>query len=113
MKKLFYVVFLLAGISLASVNTSSAQDTKAKAACCSKATAGATAMKSGDCPMKNGAVASTTNDKAKGNCPVKECPMAGTKDCPKAANCPMKAGTAAGKESSKAKTGPVAQAKTK
>jgi hypothetical protein len=116
MKKLFYVVFLLAGISLASLNTSNAQDNKAKAACCNKEKVGATAMKSGDCPMKATAVASTTTkaDCPK-NCPMaanKDCPMAGTKDCPKS-NCPMKAGTTAGKETSKAKTGTVAEAKTK
>lgn len=120
MKKLFYVVFLLGGISLASVNVSTAQDTKAKSACCSKEKAGATAMKSGDCPMKATATASTT---AKADCPKncpmaasKDCPMAGTKDCPKAANCPMKAGAVAGNKDIKcpnAKAAPVADAKVK
>jgi hypothetical protein len=113
MKKLFYVVFLIGGISLASMNVSTAQDTKAKSACCSKEKAGVTAMKSGDCPMKVSTVAMKTTEKAKGNCPVKDCPMAGIKACPNSANCPMKAGTATGKETSKSKTGPLAEVKTK
>jgi len=112
MKRLFYVVFLMAGISLASVNLTSAQDTKAKAACCNKDKV--TAVKSGDCPMKASTVALTTNEKAKADCPVKDCPMAGTKNCTaNKADCPMKAGAVAAKETSKAKTGPVAEAKTK
>lgn len=114
MKRLFYVVFLMAGISLASVNVSNAQDTKAKVPCCNKEKATAGAMKSGDCPMKAGTAALTTNEKAKANCPVKDCPMAGTKNCTaNKADCPMKAGAVAGKEACKAKTGAVAEAKMK
>ena len=113
MKKLFYVVFLIGGISLASVNTSSAQDNKAKAACCNKEKVAATDMKSADCPVKAKTVALTTDAKAKADCPVKDCPMAGTKDCPKAGNCPMKTGAVANNKPCCAKSGAVAETKTK
>ncbi len=116
MKKLFYVVFLLAGISIASLNSSNAQDNKVKAACCNKEKVATTAMKSGDCPMK-AATASTTAAKVDcpKDCPMaakKDCPMAGTKDCPKA-NCPMKAGAVANNKPCCAKSGAVAETKTK
>ena len=113
MKRLFYVVFLMAGISIASLNTTIAQDNKAQAACCNKEKVAATATKSADCPMKAKTVALTTDAKAKADCPVKDCPMAGTKDCPKAANCPMKAGTVANNKPCCAKSGAVAETKTK
>lgn len=78
MRKLICVVFLMAGISIASIGVSSAQDVKTKAACCKKdaaccnkekVTAGT--MKSGECPMKAKTVALTSGDKAKGTCTVK------------------------------------------
>lgn len=106
MKKLFYILVFIAGVSFIASNTAFAQDTKAKAACCQKAAAGKD-MKSANCPMA---------DKTKANCPMgdkKNCPMAEKKDCPKAgkdcpkANCPMKNGA----KKSAAKTGPVAQLK--
>lgn len=89
MRKLFYAVFLIAGMSFASVNLSSAQDTKAKAACCTK-------------------------DKATAGKCAKACTTADGKICTgKSGACTMKAGAVAGKETSKTKTGPVAEAKTK
>jgi len=110
MKKLFYILVFMAGVSFMAPDTAIAQETKAKSACCKKATADAD-VKSADCPM-------AAKEKAKADCPMaakKDCPMAGKKECPKAgkdcknANCPMKNGTA-GKKCC-AKAGPVAEVK--
>ena len=102
MKKLIYVMFLVAGISFAAVNVNIAQETKAKAATCNKAQIAKADVKSGNCPMASA-------NKTKSDCP-KNCPMANKKDCAKdcpKANCPMKSGAVAGKKSA-SKTGPVA-----
>ena len=92
MRKLIYTLFIMAGISLASLSVSNAQEKKADGACCSKANA--TTMKSGDCPMKANTVSLTSakTDDPKG-CSMatnKDHTMAGTKACPNQANCPMK-----------------------
>ncbi len=109
MKKIFFVALLMTGMSFMAINVTVAQDTKAKAACCNKASTASTNMKNANCPM-----AETTKAKAGDpkNCPMagkKDCPMAGKKDCTKA-NCPMKSGAVAGKKCC-AKTGAVAEAK--
>lgn len=103
MKKLFYILVFMAGVSFMVPNTTIAQETKAKSACCQKATADA-GVKSADCPM-------AAKEKAKANCPMAEkkgCSMAEKKECQKAgkdcknANCPMKKGSA-GKKVAEAK----------
>ena len=67
MRKFFYAVFLMAGMSFATVNLS-AQDTKAKA-CCNKAVTADTKAK-GDCPLA-----------AKKDCPLKAGTVAEQKAC--------------------------------
>lgn len=114
MRKLIYAVFIMAGISIASINVANAQDTKSNAACCSKEKAASTAMKSGDCPMKAKTVSLTSAkaDDPKG-CPMaanKDCLMTGTKACPK--DCPMKSG-AVTENKSQVKKETVAEAKVK
>ena len=113
MRKIICVVFLMAGISIASIGVTSAQDVKTKAACCNKGKVTAGTMKSGDCPMKAKTAALTSADKAKATCAVKNCPMTGKICTGNKADCPMKADVAAAKETCKAKAGAVAEAKTK
>ena len=90
MRKLFYALFLVAGMSFASDNVANAKDTKTKA-CCNKETVATTA----------------TKEKSK-DCPVKNCPMASKK-----ADCPMKTASATETKKCCTKAAPVAEAKKK
>ena len=118
MRNLFYTAFLIAGIGFASVSLTSAQENKAKAACCNKGKVTATTVNSSDCPMKANTAALTD---AKVDCPkscakagTKDCPKTGNKVCPKAADCCMKTGAVAGNKDNKspnAKTCCLAEAK--
>lgn len=78
----------MAGLSLASVNLSNAQDVKAKGACCSKAKTTADMVKSDESAGKISNVALTTEGAVKtdaaaktGNCAAKDGKMAEGKVC--------------------------------
>ncbi len=123
MKKIFFLFFLIAGISIAAVNLTNAQEIKAKVSCCAKAKANATAtateqlsnerqsnrFESIKCKLSQGLSYGGEKELSHGR--NQNCPKAGTKDCPNP-NCPLKAGAVANKKP-QAKTGPVAEAKLK
>ena len=79
MKRLFYAVFFMVGLSLASVNLSNAQDVKAKGTCCSKAKTTADMVKSDENAGNVSTVSLTTEGTVKtdvaaktGNCVAKD-----------------------------------------
>ena len=75
-------MFLIAGISFASVNVSNAQEAKVKGACCSKDKVSTNAVKTDDAAAKVSAVALTTEGTVKsGDCTTKEVKMAEGKSC--------------------------------
>jgi hypothetical protein len=111
MKRFFYVLFLFAGVSLASVNVSNAQDNKVKASCCNKAKATAGTVKSDDNTAKVSTVALTTEGTAKtGCCADNGGKMAEGKVC--TGVCTHKAGAVTEKNTT-AKTVVVAEVKDK
>jgi hypothetical protein len=111
MKRLFYVLFLIAGISLTSVNLSNAQDVKVKGACCTKAKATASTVNPGDNAAKVSTVALTTEGTTKtGCCAEKGSKMVEGKAC--TGVCSHKAGAVTEKNTT-AKTDVVAEVKDK
>jgi hypothetical protein len=111
MERLFYVLFLMAGISLASFNVSNAQDAKVKGTCCTKAKVTAGTVKSDDPAAKISSVALTTDGTAKtADCTAKTGAMAEGKACSGA--CTHKTG-AVTETKTTAKTGVVAEAEVK
>ena len=112
MKRLFYVVFLMAGISLASVNVSNAQDAKVKGTCCNKSKVTANTVKSDDCTGKVSTVALTTEGTAKtGECTGKDGKMAESKTC--SAVCTHKTGAGVTETKTIVKSGTVAEVEDK
>lgn len=110
MKRLFYVLFLMAGLSLASVNVSNAQDAKVKGACCNKAKVTAGTVKSDEGTGKVSNVSLTTGVAKTGECTAKEGKMAEGKTC--TGVCAHKTG-AVTETKSTAKTGVVAETEVK